>query len=342
LQAQSTKDKLAVLSLDAKGINLDPIQVGNLARIEIEKTGLFEVFDRYDVSYLVEKENLKIDNCYGKTCLVEVGKKLKTDKVLTGSVELLGENIVISLRLLDIATETIEKSKVTQFLNLKNQLQPMLGVTISQLFDLPIEQNTLNKLTKSDDYESAINVPEATRLNLSGPRMGVTLFTGNVAADFKRAENLGGLDASPVMFQFGYQFETTYLNQGGLQALFEFVPIITGLDQGNFIPSISFLHGLRSNRNGFEFAFGPSLYLTKTAKGLFIDNKWTLLTDWQAAHQNEPTPENVETRFDKRGDANLTTAFVFAFGKSFKSGKMTIPSRHGARFGLSFGFNGRG
>jgi hypothetical protein len=349
ISAQNTKDKLAVLSLDAKGINLDPIQVGNLTRIEIEKTGLYEVLDRYDVAFLLEKENINLDNCYGKTCLVEVGKKLKTDKILTGSVEVLGENIVISIRLLDIASQTIEKSKVTQFLNLKNQLQPMLNVTVSQLFDLPIDQNTLTKLTKSDDYESSINMPEVSRLNLSGPRMGVTLFTGKAAADFKRAENQGGLNATPVMFQFGYQFETTYLNQGGLQALFEFIPIITGLDQGHFIPSISFLHGLRSNRNGFEFAFGPAVYLTKTAKGMYIDNKWTLLTDWQSTHQNEPTPDNVETRFDKRGEANLTTAFVFAFGKSFKSGKMNIPvnaffipSRSGTRFGLSFGFNGRG
>jgi hypothetical protein len=339
LNAQRSKDKLAVMYLDAKGITLDPSQVGNLARIEIEKTGIYEVLDRYDVSYLVEKENLKLDNCYGKTCLVEVGKKLKTDKILTGSVELLSEKIVISLRLLDIATETIEKTKVTEFLNLKNQIQPMLGVTINQMFEQPIDQNLLTKLTRTDDYESAVNMPETNRLNLSGKS----------AADYKRAENQGGLNATPVMFQFGYQFETTYLNQGGLQALFEFIPIITGLDQGLFIPSISFLHGLRSNRNGFEFAFGPALYLTKTSKGLFVDNKWTLLSEWQAANPDQPTPENVETRFDKRGDANLTTSFVFACGKSFKSGKMNIPvnaffipSRNGSRFGISFGFNGRG
>jgi hypothetical protein len=349
LNAQRSKDKLAVMYLDAKGITLDPSQVGNLARIEIEKTGIYEVLDRYDVSYLVEKENLKLDNCYGKTCLIEVGKKLKTDKILTGSVELLSEKIVISLRLLDIATETIEKTKVTEFLNLKNQIQPMLGVTINQMFEQPIDQNLLTKLTRTDDYESAVNMPETNRLNLSGPRMGVTFFSGKSAADYKRAENQGGLNATPVMFQFGYQFETTYLNQGGLQALFEFIPIITGLDQGLFIPSISFLHGLRSNRNGFEFAFGPALYLTKTAKGLFVDNKWTLLSEWQSANPDQPTPENVETRFDKRGDANLTTSFVFACGKSFKSGKMNIPvnaffipSRNGSRFGISFGFNGRG
>jgi hypothetical protein len=349
LFAQRSKSKLAVAYLDAKGITLDPMQLSNLARMEIEKTGLYEVLDRYDVAYLVEKDNLKLENCYGKTCLVELGKKLKSDKILTGSVELFGEKIVVSVRILDVATETIEKSKVTEFLNLKSQLQAMIGVTICQMFDLPIDQNLLTKLSKSDDYESAVNVPEATRLNLSGPRMGVTLFTGKAAADFNRPTNQGGLNAAPVMFQFGYQFETTYLNQGGLQALFEFIPIITGLDQGHFIPSISFLHGLRSNRNGFEFAFGPALYLTKTAQGLFIDNKWTLLTDWQTNHPNEPSPESVETRFDKRGDVTATTAFVFAFGKSFKSGKMNIPlnayfipSRTGMRFGVSFGFNGRG
>lgn len=348
-QKTDARDKVGVLNFDSKGLTIDPQQMGNLARIELDKTGLYEVLDRYDVEYLVEKESLNIATCYGKICLVEVGRKLKADKMLTGAVELLGENIVVSLRLIDVATETVEKSQVTEFLNLKNQVQPMLSVAMKQMLGQPVDQNLLAKLTKPDDYESAINVPESNRLNLSGPRMGATFFTGKAADAYRRPSSQGGLDATPLMFQFGYQFETTYLNQGGIQALFEFIPLITGLDQGHFIPSISFLHGLRSNRNGFEFAFGPILYLTKEAEGVDVDGQWTLLKDWRVNHPNLPDPENVETRFDTRGNFKAATSFVFAFGKSFKSGKLNmpvnafvVPHRDGARFGISVGFNGRG
>ena len=64
-------------------------------------------------------------------------------------------------------------------------------------------------------------------------------------------ESGGGFNANPLMFQFGYQFEVQYLNQGSFQALFEFIPMITGLDQGKFLPSISVLNGMRSNISGW-------------------------------------------------------------------------------------------
>ena len=197
---------------------------------------------------------------------------------------------------------------------------------------------------------TAIHAPkDASKLILNGPRMGATFFTGEQAKRIKAPNSLGGADAIPLMFQFGYQFETSYLNQGGLQALFEFIPIVTGLDQGLIIPSVTVLHGLRSNRSGYEFAFGPSVSLTTVGEGFYMENgDWTLLKDWQLANPDGTAPATVN-RFDTRGKPSLTSSFVFAFGKSFKSGRMNIPinvfaipNKNGTRFGLSLGFNGRG
>lgn len=343
------KEKVGVLYVDSKGFSLDPIQMGNLTRLELDKTGVYEVLDKYDVQYLIEKEGLKPDNCYGKICLVETGKKLRADKMLTGSVELLGERVVVSFRLIDIGTESVEKSQVMEFLNLRPQVQLMIELTIRQMLGLPNDPNVVNKLTKADDYESALNLPDVAKLNLSGPRMGMTVFTGDIVRRLEDAERNGGLNVRPIMFQFGYQFETTYLNQGGLQALFEFIPIITGLDQGQVLPSLSILHGVRSNKNGFEFAFGPILYVNKEADGFYNNGTWTRLVDWERENPDTPTPAEVTRKLDSRGEPRLTSSFVFAFGKSFKSGKMNIPvnaffipNKSGHRFGISVGFNGRG
>jgi hypothetical protein len=344
------KPRIGVLNIDTKGFVLDPIQMGNLVRLELDKLNLFEVLDKYDVAYLAEKEGLKFENCYGKICLVETGKKLRSDKMLTGSIELLGEHIVISLRLIDVGTETVEKSQVMEFLNIRNAQQQMVNITLQQMFGLATDADLVKKLTKPDDYASAINVPDMAKLNLSGPRMGMTFFTGELAKRLEAPRNEGGMEARPVMFQFGYQFETTYLNQGKLQALFEFLPIITGLDQSQFIPSFTILHGVRSNRSGFEFAFGPTIVLSKEAEGFYGDNgRWILLSDWLTANPGQPKPSQTTFRVDERGTTNARSAFVFAFGKSFKSGKMNIPvnafyipDKNGHRFGISVGFNGRG
>jgi len=347
-QEFSQKNSIAVLDIDSKGFTLDPSQMGNITRVELDKIGQFEVMDKYDVEYLVEKNGLNTTNCYGKLCLIDVGKILKTDKVLAGSVELYGESIIVTFRLIDIGTESVEKTQVMEFLNLRHQVQLMIGITLQKMLDIPVDQDLESKLTKKFDYDNAINNPGADQLNLSGPRMGLTVFSGTTAEIYKMKKSFGGFDAIPVMFQFGYQFEVKYLNEGNFQALFEFIPTITGLDQGFFIPSINILNGLRHNQNGFEFAFGPNLTLTKSAEGYFdAENVWRLSSEWQPEVEGQANPFEIENRLDSRGNYTLKSGFVFAFGKTFKSGRLNIPlnaffipgKRDSHRFGISLGFN---
>ena len=117
LQAQqlTQQNTIAVLDIDSKGFTVDPVQMGNITRIELDKTGVFQVMDKYDVEYLAEKHGLKTENCFGKLCLIDIGKVLKTDKVLAGSVELYGESIIVTFRLIDIGTENVEKHRSPNF-----------------------------------------------------------------------------------------------------------------------------------------------------------------------------------------------------------------------------------
>ncbi len=341
-------NSIAVLNIDSKGFTLDPVQMGNITRIELDKLGKFEVMDKYDVEYLVEKNGLNTENCYGKLCLIDIGKVLKTDKILAGSAELYGESVIITFRLIDVGTENVEKTQVMEFLNLRHQVQMMIGMTLQKLLDVPVDANLEAKLTKKFDYDNAINNPEADQLNLSGPRMGLVIFGGETAEVYKNKKSLGGFDAMPLMFQFGYQFEVKYLNEGNFQALFEFIPTVTGLDQGFFIPSINILNGLRHNRYGFEFAFGPNITLSKTAEGYFDENgAWHLRSEWKPEVEGETFPFEETERLDSRGGYKLKSGFVFAFGKTFKSGRLNIPinaffipgKRDSHRFGISMGFN---
>lgn len=342
-----TKSKLTVLNVDVKGMTLDPEQAGNLLRLEVEKLNLFDVTDRYDVNYLIEKNNLKIANCYGKTCLIEIGKTIGSDKMLSGTIEMYSEIIVISLRLIDVQSGTIEKNNVREFLYLPKELQNMVAITAREMFGMDNESMLLQSLTKKNNFSNSINEPNKERLCLDGPRMGFTMLTGTNASIFKSPEHQGGYDGFPMMFQFGYQFEKQYLNEGNFQALFEFIPMITGLDQGLFIPSMTVLHGLRGNKKGWEFAFGPTIAMTKQARGYYDpDAGWQLENSWTDTTQMNPYP--ITKRMDSRGKFDFSSGFVFAFGRSIRSGKLNIPfnayiipQKNGLRFGASFGFNAR-
>ncbi len=326
------KPKITVLNIDTKGIMLDskgpavdPVMMGNLVRVELTKIDTFEVMDKYDATYLIEKNKLKIENCYGKLCLVELARIIKADKMFTGSVEVIGQSILVTMRLIDVKEETIEKTQVIEFLNIPEELPNMLAITIRKMFGLHNDDVIVTKLTKRYDYESLLNNPREEQLCLTGTRMGFTVLTGGQAQQLAAKRSDGGFDIQvPVMFQFGYQFEKQYLNAGQAQALFEFIPMITGLDHGMLIPSITFMNGIRDNRHGWEFAFGP------TTSAVTLMNV------------------NGTDRMDSRGTLGLSWGFVFAFGKTYKSGKLNIPfnvfvipNNDGIRFGASFGFNAK-
>lgn len=97
--------------------------------------------------------------------------------------------------------------------------------------------------------------PVAQRVSLSGPRFGVT-YLGGAIVDSLAAN---GIDVSPVITQFGWQFERLmFTGENGLSAVTEWVLLVGGLEQSTFLPSVSWLVGLRSAR-GAEFGVGPNV-----------------------------------------------------------------------------------
>ena len=303
---------IAVINIDAQGANLDPEQVSNMTRLELLKLDLYEVIDRREIQHIMQSNNIDPNQCYNKACLIDVGKKLNTGKILTGSVEELGDKILVNFRLIDVEKGVVTNTKVMEYLNIPDQVNNMIEVTLQKMFNKKTDLDLVSKLTNENEFKSSVNT-QSDNINMNGPRMGMIVYTGKAAEFMKLDPEKGGFGLTPVMFQFGYQFEVQYLSTGDFSALFEFLPLITGLDQGLFIPSMTILHGLRSNKSGFELAFGPSVAISKL---------------------------NV------KAEPELTASFVLGIGKTFKSGRLNfpvnfffIPGKTGHRYGLSLGFN---
>ncbi len=138
-------------------------------------------------------------------------------------------------------------------------------------------------------------------IHLDGPRIGFTVLTGGVID--KARESLP--DLNPFLTQFGWQFESRLFRlPNGVSAVAEFVPLVGGLEQGKFIPSISGILGIRGPK-GFEFGLGPNV-----------------------------TPLG----------ANLVLAVGTSFrsnGINFPVNLAVVPGHDGARISLMFGFNAR-
>jgi len=354
LFSQNTTEKkptVAIVDFDTRGYNINHTEVIQYTINELIRVDKYEIIDKYDVEYFVNRDSLNVKNCFSKICLSEIGEKLNADKMFTGSISKLGDKVIVTLRILDVKTQSFEDVHIKEFLVIPGSEFPMLRVCMNEMFGLPNQSDLVNKLTQKTEFDNSINNPYALRLRADGPRMGVTYATGYLSDVLQKPLNKGGYDGVPYMFQFGYQFEKQYLNEGNFQALFEFIPMITGLDQGQFIPSITFLNGIRNNTNGWEFAFGPTLSLSRKSNGYFNDKNefivnasGSLTLEEEAAALNKPIQELP----DSRGTESISYGFLFAAGKTIKSGKLNlpiniyvVPGKSGVRFGLSLGWNGK-
>jgi hypothetical protein len=337
--------KAAVIGVDVKVQQLEDQNLSELLRIELAKHNKFEVVDRYEVDDLLKKAGINPSDCYSKSCLVKAGSILGSDKVIAGNIDRLGESIYIRLRVIDVELKSVEKEVVNEFIILPQKINTMISISVNDIVGVVNDKMLVESLTSTESYESAVNNPHYNVLQLSGPRMGYAILTGEAAEIFKKPKSEGGYDGYPALFQFGYQFEKEYLNEGKFQALFEFIPMVSGLDQGLFIPSITVMNGLRNNVNGLEFAIGPSINTARVST-YYKDADGNLLQNI-----SYPESEGLEKvqRMDSRGHIVLRSYVVIAAGFSLRSGKMNIPvncflipSKSSTRFGFSFGFNSRG
>jgi hypothetical protein len=340
--AKAQEPSLAVLNIDVKDVPWDEETMGNLVRLEIEKTGVYKVLDKYDLEYIIRNEEFDISNCFGRICLVEAGKLLNADKMLTGSIERFDNKLIVILRLIDVKSGTIEKSNIMEYLDLP-EIQQMIQVSINNIIGVENDPHIVNMLS---NYDDPINTPK-TRLSLNGPRMGLSYIGGTNGQIVQASEDVGGYDAFPVTSLIGYQFEKSYLSAGDFQALFEFIVMVGGLDQSRFVPSFTIMNGIRSNNSGLEIAFGPVFEVTQQARGFTVEERWYTEEEGVTAFGQEFVDNQIMiNRLDSRGDYRLTTSWVWAVGKTFRSGYLNIPvniytsvKKNGWVVGTSFGFN---
>ncbi len=337
------KESIAVSDIDTRGIDIDPIAMGNLVRIEIEKKKLFDVIDKYDMSDVLEDQGLSLDGCYGRTCIVEMGKALGVDQALTGSIERFSDKLVISMRLFDVHDGSIINTDVSEFQYAPNEIDLMIQVSINNIFGI---ENDMNLVSLLANYEDPIST-KLTNVSLNGPRMGAAFVTGDFAASIQAPKDEGGYGGYPVLSQLGYQYEVQYLTAGNFNALVEFLPIVSGLEQGMFIPSIVFMNGFRFGKGNWEIAFGPSVGLRKMADGYYdAEQNWHLSNDWYNENPDIENPYETISRMDSRGSAKFGSRWIWAVGRTFQSGYLNIPvnvyfsaQKQGWYVGASVGFN---
>jgi len=343
IQAQ---EKLAVVNFDVTGESLTKEQYLSITRSEVSKMGRFLVIDKYTLQEALAENPVDLKSCFGIKCLTKVGQQVKADFVIAGSIEIIIDKAIVSLRLLDVSKGEMVKSSYSEFYWSESNAQRIVQLAVYQLFDKEVDQQLLNVY----DYELAkqgkLEGPDLQVYNLTGPRFGGVYQTGTMGDVLKNNKNDGGFDKQPMMTVIGFQHEKQYLYTGSFQAVFQTNFSLTGLDQQIAIPSLNFLNGFRSTKNGWEFGFGPSFRIRKSAEGFYRTDEKGVKT-WHLSDEALPYEGVSPTkRLDSRGSTKIISTWIWAIGRTFSAGKMnmpinlyTIPDKDGWLFGISLGYS---
>jgi hypothetical protein len=199
----------------------------------------------------------------------------------------------------------LDEIRYKRFDNLEG---PTISIAKNEVFMIKYENGTkvtitdlVRPATQQAAYPARTGFPQEN-LKLAGPRIGFTILSQKY---IDHISNEYDTNVNAFMTQFGWQFETrVFTLENGTSGLFEFVPLVGGLEQGKFLPSLSALVGVRSAK-GLEFGIGPNVSLGGAGLVLAVG------TNFQTQGVNFPV--------------NLALA----------------PSKDGARVSLLFGFNSR-
>jgi hypothetical protein len=373
LFAQDNAPTIAVANPNVNSLTQKPAILAKMIRLELIKMAKYKVYDEFDMADALKTNPEYTTDCYGQNCLVKLGKELNVDYVLCGSFDGLGNKIALTLKIVDVKNKTIFKSSVKEFDNQELEVQRMIEILLKEMHGVEVPKDINDRLAFKNELITSNNIG---KINNSGPRIGVAYLLGSMNEFATRPESQGGLDIFPAVSMIGYQVEGQYVGTENFSALVEGIFNVSGLEQGQFIPSITIMNGFRFGSSGWEFAFGPGFSLKKTSNGFFdtdnkfgSDNRYFNSSDWynyaRETYGTDPQYLDVNGNFtapqpskfssdynfdrkfgDARGSTSVSTMFVFAFGRTFRAGALNIPvnlfyssQKNGGMAGINVGFN---
>ncbi len=369
------KPTIAVANPNIVGLKTTTTIAAKLLRLELIKMDNYFVYDEFDMEDIYKLDSSYRNNCLSKSCLVRMGKSLGVDYMITGSFDELGNKIVLSLKVIDVKNASIFKTRVQEFDNQPLELQRMVEITLKEMHAIEVQQEIVDRLQFKNEVITSNNLG---RIKNNGPRVGYGILTGSLTEFATRSVSQGGLGIFPAVSMIGYQLEAQYVGTENFSGLVEGIINVSGLEQGQFIPTITVMNGFRFGKAGWEFAFGPGFGLKSESYGFFDTNgsfgdvgNYISQNDWEGyadktyndidlypdfflnGYYTRPDVSEVnpdynlnEKHADKRGKVSISTSFVFGFGRTFRAGALNMPvnifyssKKGGGLLGINIGFN---
>ncbi len=164
---------IAVFDLSAEGISESETRIlTNELRFQISRiinsseyknlqnTVNYEIIERSEIEKILDEYNFESTGCVSDSCAIELGQMLQLDRMILGTVGLIGETYSASIRMVDVKTaKTIDianrniTGKIDEVLKniIPNLAKDLLIIEETQFQETPI---SIQKVKKDKQYES--------------------------------------------------------------------------------------------------------------------------------------------------------------------------------------------
>ena len=182
-----------VSNSDAKGLSEKiRTRISWLVNNDVYKDNLsterYLVVERSQMDKVFEQFDIQNTGCTDISCAVEFGKMLQVDRIIIGSVNIIGKTFNVTTRMIAVeSSQTLSVSEV----DYRGSIDGLLGTRIQDVADELILGRTFTEWEKSE-FITISSMPENATVSINGKKIGTTpLFnrmapTGNVTVEIQK------------------------------------------------------------------------------------------------------------------------------------------------------------
>ncbi len=112
---------LAVPNITAVGVSETLATTSrNMVETALIKTGKFTVLSYSDMEEILDAQAFSLSGCTDESCAIEIGELLAADNIVVGDLSAVGEEMVLSIRLVNVTTSRTASGEVIPIRNLED------------------------------------------------------------------------------------------------------------------------------------------------------------------------------------------------------------------------------
>ncbi len=142
---------IAVHDFEGKGVsNLEASALTDRLRTEIINLGTVKVVERAEMDEILREQGYQQTGCFTSECMVEVGKLIGAEKIISGSISKVGNTYSVNARIINVETGEI-KNSITYDLN--GEIDELLISGMRNVSQLLFTADQVDYIELSTTYE---------------------------------------------------------------------------------------------------------------------------------------------------------------------------------------------